>query len=133
MSSFFSVMFQDPGSPDDLRTCSFGDPISRTSCPGLPGTFRSGAELGGWGHPLQWGQEPILWNMLLLPPHRTAPALFKDHMRVHPLLSPEAATHATGKRKNHTTVKCEQTTCSAGEPRLFVSKDLLLLRGFLSP
>lgn len=23
-----------------------------------------------------------------------------------------AATHATGKRKNHTTVKCEQTTCS---------------------
>ncbi|CAK9056840.1 Ribonuclease H [Durusdinium trenchii] len=44
-----------------------------------------------------------------------------------------AATHATGKRKNHTTVKCEQTTCSAGEPRLFVSKDLLLLKGFLSP
>ena len=27
----------------------------------------------------------------------------------------EAATHATGKRKNHTTVKCEQTTCSVGE------------------
>ena len=32
------------------------------------------------------------------------------------IVSSEAATHATGKRKNHTTVKCEQTTCSVGEP-----------------